>query len=181
MQKAQDARERFEKAQQSMTAAQQAMREEKALRVEAEKANKRNETARKELEVKLASAEKDLAYTKTAYTKSSNALKAANMELAVYKEIRENELGKQPEKKGGSQSARNYSDMKVPHPPSGPRGGSAMNDSGPLQTPNLDVAMGLRLPSGRLRRVRRDRRPTAGQDDDGVANEMDHGYRAMNP
>ncbi len=177
MQKAQEARERFEKAQQSMAAAQQAMREEKALRIEAEKANKKNETARKELEAKLASAEKDLAYTKTAYTKSSNALKAANMELAVYKELRENELGKQPEKTGGSHSARNYSDMKVPHPPSRPRGGNAMNDSGPLQTPNLDVAMGLRLPSGRLRRVRRDRRPIAGQDDDGGANEMDHGYR----
>ena len=99
------------------------------------------------------------------------------MELAVYKEIRENELGKQPEKTGGSQSARNYSDMKVPHPPTRPRGGNAMNDSGPLQTPNLDVAMGLRLPSGRLRRVRRDRRAIAGQDEDGVANEMDHGYR----
>ena len=180
MQQAQEARERFEKAQLSMVDAQQAMREEKALRVQAEKANKKNETARQELETKLASVEKDLAYTKTAFTKSSNGLKAAKAELAVYKEMRENELGKQPEKHNGargSNSARNYSDMKVPHPPSHPRGGNPLNDSGPLQTPNLDVAVGLRLPSGRLRRVRRDGWHVAGHGDDEGANEMDHGYR----
>jgi chromosome segregation ATPase len=185
MQKAQENRERFEKAQLNLGEAQQAMREEQALRIGAEKANKRNEVARQELETKLASVEKDLAYTKTALTKASNGLKAANMELAVYKDLRENEIGKPAGGAKGSSSARDYSDMKVPHPPAQPRGGpNVMNESGPLKTPNLDAAMGLRLPSGRLRRVRRDRRTFAGSGgegedsaDGGGANEMDHGYR----
>ena len=169
MQKAQEHRERFEKAQIMLSEAQQAMREEQVLRTVAEKSNKKNETARMELEAKLSSAEKDLTYTKTALTKATLNLKSANMELAVYKEMKENETG--PEVKKGP---RDYSDMTIPHPPSKPRM-MAMNDSGPLQTPHLDVELGLVLPSGRRRRVRKRKQFLPGEEEG--EEELGHGYR----
>ena len=196
MQKAQEHRERFEKAQISLSEAQQAMREEQVLRISAEKSNKKNETARVELETKLSSAEKDLTHTKTAFQKAQLNLKSANMELAVYKEMKENDMG--PVVKKGP---RDYSDMTIPHPPTKPRM-MAMNDSGPLQTPNLDMDMGLVrfcpnnddfctknvgfvlkmmdfakvLPSGRRRRVRKRKQFLPGDDEEGEE-ELGHGYR----
>ena len=140
----------------------------------AEKSNKKNSVLNEQLTRKLQASEKDLSRTKIALTKSETALKTANAELAVFRAAKEEEMQKRPEK---ANSPRDYSDMRIPMPPSQPR--VMMNDSGPIQTPNLDAQ---RLPSGRLRRARPGRPRIAFDGTDTLSDERGYreGYEPLN-